>query len=309
MKKHVLAIHGGAGTLLQSKITPEEAQSFHTALNAALMIGNKILLGGGSAHEAVGAAVKCMEDSPLFNAGRGAVFSHDETHEMEASIMRGDTLQAGAVAGISRIKNPIELAAAIMDDPQFVFLIGKGAEEYAAKKAITFADHNWFYTDFRYKQLKAVQDKDTALLDHDVDSKFGTVGAVACDVHGNLAAATSTGGLTNKKFGRIGDSAIIGAGTYANNQSCAVSCTGYGEYFLRSVVAYDVACLMQYTGLSLSEACNRVVKEKLVRLGGEGGLIAVDSSANAYYSFNSEGMYRGMIGTDEPNGKTLIFKD
>ncbi len=298
MNQFILAIHGGAGTLLKEDITPEKELAYHEALKEALQIGDEILHKKGTAIEAVTQAVESMEDSPLFNAGKGAVFSNEGKNEMEASIMEGKDLHAGAVAGITRIKNPIQLAKSILYDPEFVFLIGKGAEDYADKRKLDRVSDEYFKTKFREAQWLAAKKEGKVLLDHDGDKKFGTVGAVALDRFGDLAAATSTGGLTNKKYGRIGDSSVIGSGTYANNNTCAISCTGYGEYFLRAVVAYDVSCLMEYKGLNLAEACDQVIMKKLVKMKGEGGLIAVDKLGNYHFSFNSAGMYRGVIGSE-----------
>lgn len=248
-----------------------------------------------------------MEDSPLFNAGKGSVYSNSGKNEMEASIMEGAKLRAGAIAGVRNIKNPIQLAKSILFDDDFVYLIGKGAEEYGDNRKLEKAADEYFQTRFREEQWLAAKGEGKVLLDHDADKKFGTVGAVALDIDGNLAAATSTGGLTNKKYGRIGDSSVIGSGTYANNNTCAISCTGYGEFFLRAIVAYDVSCLMEYKGLSLKDACEQVVMKKLVAMKGEGGLIALDAAGNYDFSFNSEGMYRGVVGSDLAL-KTYIYK-
>jgi len=307
MQQYILAIHGGAGTILKRNMTPEKEQAYHEALAEALEAGNEVLTKKGTAIDAVTAAVATMEDSPLFNAGKGAVFSNEGKNEMEASIMEGKELKAGALAGVSNIKNPIKLAKRILHDDEFVFLIGEGAEQYGAKRKLEKATDEYFKTAFRKDQWLAAKGEGKVLLDHDADKKFGTVGAVALDRFGDLAAATSTGGLTNKKFGRIGDSAVIGSGTYANNNTCAISCTGYGEYFLRAVVAYDVACLMEYKGLNLQEASDMVVQKKLVDMQGEGGLIAVDRKGNYHFSFNSDGMYRGVMGS-EINKSTFIYK-
>ncbi len=286
-----LAIHGGAGTILKSNMSPALQAEYESGLKAALDAGFSILEHGGTSLDAVEAAVISLEDFPLFNAGRGSVFNHLGMHEMDASIMCGKTLGAGAVAGISGIKNPVRLAKLIMLQSEHVMLTGKGAEAFAATLGLETADEAYFYNDFRYQQWQELKGSDTMQLDHK-DKKFGTVGAVALDVQGNLAAATSTGGMTNKKFGRVGDTPIIGAGTYANNSTCAISCTGHGELFIRAVVAYDISCLMEYKGLSLEEACNVVVHEKLVNIQGEGGLIAIDKHGNIALTFNSEGMYR-----------------
>lgn len=303
-----LAIHGGAGTILKSKMTPEQETAYQQVLADALQAGRTLLAAGKTATEAVCAAVCVLEDADLFNAGRGSVFTHEGTHEMEASIMRGKDLQAGAAAGISSIKNPVLLAEKIMQDPDWVFLSGKGAEDYAKEQSLACESPEYFHSQHRYEQWQSMKDSDQAILDHSDDRKFGTVGAVALDQQGNLAAATSTGGLTNKRYGRMGDSAVIGSGTYANNQTCAISCTGYGEYFLRSVVAYDVSCLMEYKGLSLQEACHVVVQEKLKTLGGEGGLIAVDASGAVELAFNCEGMYRGWTTHQSDTLHTAIYR-
>jgi beta-aspartyl-peptidase (threonine type) len=286
-----IAIHGGAGTILRSTMTATLQAQYEAGLQDALDAGYKILEAGGSSLDAVEVAVVKMEDSPLFNAGKGAVFNNVGGHEMDAAIMSGKGLEAGATCGVSQIKNPVKLARAIMERSPHVLLCGAGAEQFAKLQNLVFENDAYFYTEQRYQQWQEALKEDKVQLDHS-DKKFGTVGAVALDQQGNLAAATSTGGMTNKKFGRIGDSPIPGAGTYANNNTCAVSCTGHGELFIRSVVAYDVSCLMEYKGLSLKEACYEVVYNKLVKIGGEGGLIAVDMAGNIEMPFNSEGMYR-----------------
>ncbi len=296
-KKFAIAIHGGAGTILRSLMTVPKEIAYSQGLSDAIDAGNSILNSGGSSIDAVEAAVKSMEDFPLFNAGRGAVFTNNGTHEMDASIMDGNTLEAGAVSGISLAKNPVSLARAVKEKSGHVFLCGKEAEAFGKTVGISFQDESYFYTEERYKQWQDVKDSDTYQLDHSDktetgERKFGTVGAVALDIHGNIAAATSTGGMTNKRFGRIGDSPIIGAGTYANNKTCAISCTGHGEFFIRAVIAYDISCLMEYKGYSLKQACDYVVKDKLVKFGGEGGLIAIDAMGNIELPFNSQGMYR-----------------
>ena len=291
-----IAVHGGAGTILRSLMTPEKEALYIKGLQEAIDAGNKILISGGSSVDAVEAAVMALENFPLFNAGKGAVFTNKGTHEMDASIMDGKTLEAGAVSGISNVQNPVALARVIKDKSGHVFLCGSEAETFAKLMQLPFQPDDYFYEEGRYKQWQEVKDSDGYQLDHTVNSgegkKFGTVGAVALDLHGNIAAATSTGGMTNKRFGRVGDSPMIGAGTYANNHTCAVSCTGHGEYFIRAVVAYDISCLMEYKGYTLKQACDYVVKDKLVKLGGEGGLIAIDISGNIELPFNSEGMYR-----------------
>jgi L-asparaginase / beta-aspartyl-peptidase len=303
MKKHAIAIHGGAGTILRTLMTPEKEAQYKQGLKNALLIGNEVLNKGGSSIDAVEAAVMSLENFPLFNAGKGAVFTNKGTHEMDASIMEGKNLEAGAVSGISNVQNPVHLAKVIMQKSGHVFLQGADAELFAQKMNLPFQDNDYFYTEERYKQWQDVKDTDGYQLDHTVletgEKKFGTVGAVALDVYGNLAAATSTGGMTNKRFGRVGDSPVIGAGTYANNHTCAISCTGHGEYFLRAVVAYDISCLMEYKGYTLNQACNFVVKDKLVKMGGEGGLIGIDTQGNIELCFNSEGMYRGILRQDE----------
>ena len=306
MSKFTIAIHGGAGTISKKSMTPEKEAAYIKALNEALDAGYRILEKKGNAMDAVKAAVIELENNILFNAGKGSVFTNTETHEMDASIMDGKGLSAGAVAAICNVKNPVELAYTVMKKSEHVFLIGKGAEEFAKQNGIVFEPDEYFYSEFRYKQLLKTKKDNKTALDHSVDmddKKFGTVGAVACDVKGNLAAATSTGGMTNKQFGRVGDSPIIGIGTYANNKTCAISCTGHGEPFIKAVAAYDVSCLMEYKGFSLKKAMNKVVMKKLVKIDGEGGMIGVDAKGNASLIFNSKGMYRGMKSSD---GKAAV---
>ena len=304
MYKISLAIHGGAGTILREKLTPELEKQYLSALDEALKVGYEILKNNGSALDTVEAAVVSLEDCPLFNAGKGSVFSSAGTNEMDASIMDGKNLQAGAVTAVKNIKNPITLARKIMDQSPHVFLTGEGAMEFAKKNNIEFADDQYFFVQQRWDAWQKIKGTGEIALDHN-EKKFGTVGAVACDSEGNLAAATSTGGMTNKQFGRVGDCPIIGAGNYANNNTCAVSCTGDGEFFIRAVAAYDVSCLIEYKKFSLKQACEIVVKDKLVKLGGEGGLIAVDTKGNTELCFNSAGMYRGWV--ENGNFKTAIF--
>ncbi len=299
MNKYAIAIHGGAGTIVRASMTPEKETLYKKGLELAILSGEHILKNGGSSMDAVEAAIRTLEDNPLFNAGKGAVFTNNGKNEMDAAIMDGENLKAGAVAGVQNIKNPIHLARTVMDKSEHVFLAGFGAMEFAEKNKIEFAPDAYFFTRERYDQLLSAKQTDKVQLDHTEEKKFGTVGAVALDIQGNLAAGTSTGGMTNKKFGRIGDSPLIGAGTYANNKTCAVSCTGYGEYFIRSVAAHDVSCLMEYKRLSLKQACRLVVQDKLIKIGGEGGLIAVDAQGNIELSFNSDGMYRAMKKSDE----------
>lgn len=298
MHNYALAIHGGAGTILKSTMTPEKELAYKTGLQDAIEAGESILKSGGSAFDAVETAIIKLENNPLFNAGKGAVFTNNGTHEMDASIMNGKDLMAGAVAGVQGVKNPIALARAVMEQSEHVLLTGNGAMEFAKKVNAPFENEEYFFVQLRYDQLQQAKQSNSMILDHTEDKiehgekKFGTVGCVALDLTGNLAAGTSTGGMTNKKFGRVGDSSIIGAGTYANNNTCAISCTGHGELFIRSVVAYDISCLMEYKNLSLKEACDIVVMDKLVKIGGEGGLIALDAKGNIVLPFNSDGMYR-----------------
>jgi beta-aspartyl-peptidase (threonine type) len=314
MNNYSIALHGGAGTILRAHLTPEKEMAYKNALKNAIEIGEEILKKGGSSLDAVEATVISLENCPLFNAGKGAVFTHDGIHEMDASIMNGFDLSAGAVSGINKVKNPVKLARAVMEKTEHVFLSGKGAMQFADKINVEQENDEYFYVEMRYQQFQEALKSDGIFLDHNIqqtengEKKFGTVGAVALDVFGNLAAATSTGGMTNKKFGRIGDSPVIGAGTYANNNTCAISCTGHGEFFLRSVVAYDISCLMEYAAMSLKQACDKVVKDKLVKIGGEGGLVAVDKFGNIELSFNSEGMYRAMK-TSNSNVFIGIYED
>lgn len=304
---YCLVIHGGVGTILQENMSAEKEKAYELSLEAALKAGEEILERKGSALQAVEAALRVMEDSPLFNAGKGSVFTHDGTIEMDASIMDGRTGAAGAVAAVSGIKNPISLALKVLQHSDHVMLMGKGAEQFARMHGCVFETEAYFHTDARYEQLQMAQQQDKVVLDHsgantvmagNVENggrKLGTIGAVARDAAGNLAAATSTGGMTNKRFGRIGDTPLIGAGTYASNQNCAVSCTGHGEYFIKNVVAYDVAALMAYKGWSLQKAADYVINKKLKAQQAEGGLIAIDRWGNYIFTFNTEGMYRGVV--------------
>ncbi|WP_299115712.1 isoaspartyl peptidase/L-asparaginase [uncultured Winogradskyella sp.] len=294
MKVFSIAIHGGAGTLVKGMMTPELEARYKLALKIALDAGYKVLDDGKSSIEAVEIAVKLLEDSPLFNAGKGSVFTAEGTHEMDAAIMDGKSLNAGAISLITGIKNPVSLAKDVMEKSEHVFLAGEGAMQFAKELDYKFEDDHYFYDEFRYNQWQEIKDTDNFQLDHSTkkDSKFGTVGAVACDQDGNIAAATSTGGMTNKKWGRVGDSPMIGAGNYANNKTCAVSCTGSGEFFIRGVVAYDVSCLMEHKGLSLQEASEEVIHKRVLEINGDGGLIAIDAQGNITMPFNTEGMYR-----------------
>ena len=288
-----LAIHGGAGTIARASLTPADEQQYRAALEAALTIGYDQLRDGGAALDAVEAAVRSLEDCPLFNAGRGAVFTHDGHHEMDAAIMAGHSRLAGAVAGARQVQNPIRAARLVMEKTEHVLLGYPGADDLAREHGLPLQPAEYFFTQKRYDQLQDAIASGKMQLDHAADPnwKKGTVGAVARDVHGHLAAATSTGGMTNKRYSRIGDTPLIGVGTWADAH-CAISCTGNGEYFIRAVAAYDVACLMEYKGLSLVEAARVVVQDKLAPVGGEGGLIAVDAAGNVTLPFNSEGMYR-----------------
>ena len=319
-KNFALAIHGGAGTILKKNMSTELEKEYTDKLNEALKKGYDTLSKGGTSIDAVIVSIKILEDSPLFNAGKGSVFTADGKNEMDASIMNGKTLMAGSVAGVRTIKNPITAARCVMEKSPHVMMVGVGAEKFAKQCKCEFADTSYFFEQKRWDQLQKIKKAEQLQLDHsdttsfveptDIDlkdKKFGTVGLVALDQYGNLAAGTSTGGMTNKKFGRVGDAPIIGAGTYANNKTCAVSCTGHGEFFIRSVVAYDVSALMEYKGLSLADAANEVVMKKLVTLGGEGGLIAIDAKGNITMPFNSAGMYRGYMKSDGSK-ELLIYK-
>jgi L-asparaginase / beta-aspartyl-peptidase len=307
MTKFSIAIHGGAGTIVREAMTPGLEAAYRNAIQDALEAGYALLNTGDSAVQAVRAAVMVMEDNALFNAGKGSVFTNKGLHEMDASIMDGNTLAAGAVAGIKNIRNPVALAEQVMLHSGHVFLSGEGAYEFALERGIKTEDDEYFFTDFRYQQWCEMKDSDAYQLDHNSskgsmgEKKFGTVGAVACDRQGNVAGATSTGGMTNKRYGRIGDTPLIGSGTYANNATCAVSCTGHGEVFIKAVAAYDVSCLLAYRKMSLEEACTEVVMKKLVAMEGEGGLIAMDAGGNAVLVFNSAGMYRGLKSSDGEN--------
>ncbi len=321
MSTYTLVVHGGAGTILKQDMTDEKEAAYRQALQDALDKGYALLEKGGTAIAAVLAATMSLEDNNLFNAGKGSVFAKDGSQEMDASIMDGRNLMAGAVSAVRNIRNPVELAYTIMTKSQHVMMTGQGACDFAKLNGIQTEPDEYFYSEFRHNQWKQMQDSDEIALDHNVvvkdkssfakaieaNKKFGTVGAAALDLHGNIAAATSTGGMTNKQFGRVGDSPIIGAGTYANNKTCAISCTGHGEPFIRAVTAYDVSCLMEYKGLSLEEAMNIVVHDKLMKIDGEGGMIGVDANGNAAMIFNSDGMYRGLRSSAGQN-EIAIYK-
>ncbi|MEK7724898.1 MAG: isoaspartyl peptidase/L-asparaginase [Acidobacteriota bacterium] len=313
MNKIALAIHGGAGTILKSEMTPALENEYRKGLENALRTGWEILQKKGSALDAVEASVIELENFPLFNAGRGSVFTHEGKNEMDAAIMDGKRLKAGAIAFVKNVKNPIKLARLVMEKTEHILLAGEGANEFAREMKVEFESEEYFFTEHRYRQLLKAIEEGRIQLDHSSESKIqnpkskiGTVGAVACDFRGNLAAATSTGGMTNKKFGRIGDTPIIGSGTYAENSACAISCTGHGEYFMLGVTAFDVAARMKYKGLSLENAANETI-ERLTKINGDGGFIAVDASGNVVLPFNCEGMYRGCI-TNELEMKIEIYR-
>jgi beta-aspartyl-peptidase (threonine type) len=309
MSKIALAIHGGAGTLVKGVMTPDKEAAYKLALQQALEAGRDILVNKGTAIDAVEAAVRSLEDCPLFNAGKGSVFTATGSHEMDASIMNGKNLEAGAVSLISGIKNPVSLAKDVMNKSGHVFLAGEGALDFAKSLGYEKMPETYFYDAFRYNQWMEIKDSDNFQLDHakKKDSKFGTVGAVACDSFGDIAAATSTGGMTNKKFGRVGDSPMIGAGNYANNSTCAVSCTGSGEFFIRGVVAYEVSALMEFKGMNVAEASTEVINHRLLKIQGDGGLIAIDNQGNIAMPFNTEGMYRAALYADGTQ-EVLIYR-
>lgn len=308
-----LLIHGGAGELRRQRISGDKESALRETMAHALVSTSTILHKGGSALDAVEQAVRVLEDSPLFNAGRGSVYNHKGTIEMDASIMDGGSRDAGAIAAVSTVRNPISTARAVMEQSPHVLLAGRDAEAFAQAQQQDIVDTSYFFTQSRWKAWHRLHGTAAMELDHDADEKdgsseaHGTVGAVALDLHGNLAAATSTGGMTNKQFGRIGDTAIIGAGTYADNAVCAVSTTGKGEYFMRGVSAYDVAAQMRYAGLPLEKAVNNTL-DTVRSLGGEGGLIAVDKWGNTSLGFNTAGMFRGYI-DESRKSWTAIFRE
>lgn len=320
----VIAIHGGAGTMSRSNISEAQNASYHAALQAILLSAQQLLADGGTALDAVSLAVDMLEDCPLFNAGHGAVFTHDETHELDASIMDGATLRAGAVACVSHVRRPLRAARAVMEHSEHVLLVSAGAEAFAQAQGLEMVSPSYFSTESRREQLQRALATDSTVLDHDgaaltfqspasgtapldESRKFGTVGAVALDAHGNLAAATSTGGMTNKRPGRVGDTPLIGAGTYADNRTAAVSCTGTGEMFIRTATAYDICARMAYGGASLDAAAQEVVMKVLPTLDGRGGVIAVDAQGHLSLPFNTEGMYRGWARVGEAP-ETAIFR-
>lgn len=307
--KYVLVMHGGAGTILKKNMTAEKEAAYRSTMTKALQTGYDALKSGKSSLDAVEVAIHVLEDSPLFNAGKGAVFTHEGKNELDAAIMDGKTLKAGAIAGVTVIRNPISAARAVMEKSEHVMMAGKGAEDFAKQAGLTIVDPSYFYTEDRWKGLQQAikQDSMKAVLDHDKkatklgtinpDFKFGTVGAVALDKSGNLAAGTSTGGMTNKRYGRIGDAPIIGAGTYANNATAGISGTGWGEFYIRTVLAHDLSAMMEYQKLSVQEASKKVI-EKMGKLGGDGGLIALDKGGHVAMEFNTAGMYRGTVTED-----------
>jgi beta-aspartyl-peptidase (threonine type) len=330
-----IVIHGGAGTIRKENMTPELEQQYNDKLSEAVTAGHNILSNGGTAMDAVEASIRIMEDSPLFNSGKGAVFTHDGVNSLDASFMDGKTLNAGAVAGSTTVKNPISLARKVMTDSEHVLLSGSGADEFARflnDDSIEIVENSYFYTENRYQSLQRILERenqnqsqnqkvpvnqqrndlsvqDLKLMDPFIkDSKYGTVGCVALDKDGNIAAGTSTGGMTNKKYGRIGDSPIIGSGTYANNATCGVSSTGHGEYFIRAQVAYDISALMEYGKMTLKEATEKVIQEKLKNLGGTGGIVALDHLGTISMEFNTPGMYRASM-TDKGELLVKMYKD
>ena len=297
-----IVLHGGAGNILKENLTDSLEQAYKIKLEEAIRTGHEILANGGTAIEAVQRTINLMEDSPLFNSAKGAVFTNEGKNELDASIMDGETLNAGAVSGVTNVKNPINLAYEVMVNSEHVMLSGKGAEQFAKEQGLEIVDPEYFYTEKRYRSMERAREREkeknnkTAFYDPFIkDEKFGTVGCAALDKYGNLAAGTSTGGMTNKKYNRIGDAPIIGAGTYANNKTCAVSSTGWGEFFIRGVVAYDISAMMEYKGVSLQEAARKVIQEKVPDLGGNGGIIAIDHNGNVAMEFNTSGMYRAAM--------------
>jgi beta-aspartyl-peptidase (threonine type) len=314
-----IIIHGGAGTILKKNMSPQKEKAYKDKLEEAVKVGYAILKNGGTSQDAVMKTIQVMEKSPLFNAGKGAVFTHEETNELDASFMDGKTLNAGAVAGVTNVKSPIELAIKIMTDSDHVMLSGKGASVFANEKGLEIVDPSYFYTERRFKSLQRIKDKEKTELDHDdkkaafydadiKNAKFGTVGCVALDKAGNIAAGTSTGGMTNKRWGRIGDAPIIGSGTYANNATCGVSSTGWGEYFIRGQVAYDISAQMEYKNATLKEATTDVIQNKLTKLGGTGGVVALDKNGNMSFEFNTAGMYRASM-NDKGELVLKIYKE
>nr|WP_321486552.1 isoaspartyl peptidase/L-asparaginase [uncultured Draconibacterium sp.] len=303
-QKYAIVIHGGAGVMSKDKMDEESAANYKPRLNEALMLGDQMLKEGAKATDVVVKVINVMENSPLFNAGKGAVFTHDGVNELDASIMEGKTLNAGAVAGVRDIKNPINAAREVMENSEHVMLSGKGASEFAKQQGLEIVPNKYFYTERRYQSLQSLLKRERERTQND---NTGTVGCAVLDTHGNLCAGTSTGGMTNKKYGRIGDSPIIGAGTYANNKTCAVSCTGHGEYYIRLGFARDISAMMEYQNLSVTEACKKEI-DKLSELEGTGGVIAVDADGNIAMEFNTSGMFRGYIKSSGEK-EIAIFKN
>lgn len=314
-----IIIHGGAGTILKKNMTPEREAEYKAKLEEAIRTGYEILKNGGTSGDAVVKTIQVMEESPLFNAGKGAVFTNAGTNELDASFMDGKTLNAGAIAGVKDIKSPIEAARKVMTDSEHVMLSGEGASAFAKEKGLEIVEPSYFYTERRFKALERIRDREKSELDHNdkqaqfyesdiKNAKFGTVGCVALDKDGNISAGTSTGGMTNKRWGRIGDAPIIGSGTYANNKTCGVSSTGWGEYFIRSQVAYDISAQMEYANKSLKEATTDVIQNKLTKLGGTGGVVALDKNGNMSFEFNTAGMYRASM-DDKGNLVVKIYKE
>ncbi len=303
-EKYVIVIHGGAGTISKERMTDERRAEYEAKLNEALELGESMLKNGATATDVVVKVINVMENSPLFNAGKGAVFTHDGVNELDASIMDGKTTNAGAVAGVRDIKNPIDAARAVMDHSEHVMLSGTGASEFAKQEGLEIVPNKYFYTEARYQSLQQLLKRER---EREKKDNMGTVGCVVLDTEGNLCAGTSTGGMTNKKFGRIGDAPIIGAGTYANNKTCAVSCTGHGEYYIRLGFARDISAMMEYKNLGVREACLEEIR-KLTELDGTGGVIAVDAEGNIALEFNTSGMYRGYIKSSGEKD-IAIFKD
>jgi beta-aspartyl-peptidase (threonine type) len=303
-----IVLHGGAGYLTPETLNDSMQVIYREILELALNKGYKVLEIGGSSLEAVKQTINTLEDSPLFNAGKGAVFAHDETNQLDASIMVGNTQNAGAVAGVKRVKNPIDLAIEVMNNSPHVLLTGDGAEQFAAQQGVELVHPSYFFTEKNFERLQKVKKNEaqkTAMVNPStLDTKFGTVGCVALDQNGSITAGTSTGGMTNKRWDRIGDSPIIGAGTYANNATCGVSCTGWGEFFIRGVVAYDISAMMEYKGLSLQEAAREVIQNKVPKMGGDGGIIAIDKAGNIVWEFNTPGMFRA----SKKEGEDIIIE-
>ena len=307
-----IVIHGGAGYQTRESISKETDSLVRAKLSEAIKVGHNILKNGGTSLDAVEKTINILEDSPLFNAGKGAVFTNDETNELDASIMDGKTLNAGASAGTTTVKNPIDLARAVMENSPHVLLSGRGAEQFAKEQGLEIVEPSYFSTEDNLNRVRKIKEREAkkvaSLIDKYSDLKFGTVGCVALDKNGNISAGTSTGGMTNKKWNRIGDSPIIGAGTYANNNTCGVSSTGHGEFFIRGAVAYDISALMDYKGWTLEEASKEVIQKKLIELGGTGGIIALDKNGNISMEFNTPGMYRANM-NDKGDLYIGIYKD